>query len=433
MRYAWLLALLFVVLAGCRPPRAAVDTRTTVTWMVPVTWLRPATEKLVADFEREHPAIKVRLMWVPAMQYQTKFKILAAAGQPPDLVETGDVWAAYMLPFLMDISDLVERDRHEIDLDDFYPQVLDACRHQGRYYFLANSLNLSLLYYNKTIFTAAGVPFPTDRWTWDDYLAAGQRLTQRGPGGQVETWGSDLVGGWWGEWLIYVRQAGGRLFTENLDCCLLDTPESLAGLRLYNGKVNQWGFAPRPGHGPSNGFASGRLAMLYGGHVGAWRTYNAIPNLDWDIQVLPIGPAGRRGGEIAMGAYGITKGCRQREAAWTLLKHIVSKPAIREHVGHGTLSVRKSVASEVLLDPARRSSPHNIQAVYAQLPYAEPIPRSPDYIEVALEIIQPEIDLMIQGEITPEEAGQRATLAANRFLAVVGSRRPTAVTGESQP
>jgi multiple sugar transport system substrate-binding protein len=417
-----LVAAALSLAAGCAR-RADPDPRPLVTWMVPVKWDRPHIEALVRRFEAAHPDIRVKPMWVPATQYQTKFKTLAAAGQAPDLVECGDVWIAYMLPFMRDVSDFVARDAAEIQLDDFYPEVLKACQHEGRYYFLASGMNVSLLYYNRTLFDRAGVAYPTDTWTWDDYLAAGNAIMKLPDAGRGGVWGADLMTGWWGEWLIFVRQAGGRLFNDDLTECLLDRPEAIAGLHMYIDRVYKHRFAPESGFGPNNEFASGKLAMWYGGHTERWKTYNAIPGLDWDIQVLPIGPAGRTGGEIAVRAYGITRTSRHPEAAWELMKFMVTPDNLREQIKLGHLPVRKSLAEEMLNDPARTACPKNLAAVYRQIPYALPLPRSTDYIELSLSIIQPEVDRMIAGDLTPEEAARNATVAANRFLKVLGSRR----------
>jgi|APTNR8051073442_1049403.scaffolds.fasta_scaffold00293_11 multiple sugar transport system substrate-binding protein len=415
-------ALSALLLTGCGPKPDA-DPRPLVTWMVPVKWDRPHIEAMVRRFEAAHPEIRVKLMWVPATQYQTKFKTLAAAGQAPDLVECGDVWIAYMLPFMQDVSAFVAADAEEIQLDDFYPEVLKACQHEGRYYFLASGMNVSLLYYNRTLFDRAGVAYPTDTWTWDDYLAAGQAIMQLPDAGKGGVWGADLMTGWWGEWLIFVRQAGGRLFNDDLTECLLDRPEAVAGLRMYMDRVFKYRFAPESGFGPNNEFASGKLAMWYGGHIERWKTYNAIPGLDWDIQVLPIGPAGRTGGEIAVRAYGITRTSKHPEAAWELMKFMVSPENLREQIKLGQLPIRKSLAEALLTDSSRTACPKNLAAVYQQIPYALPLPRSTDYIELSLSIIQPEIDRMIAGDLTPEEAARNATVAANRFLKVLGSKR----------
>ena len=416
--------LVLLPLASCTKssPTDQYKGKAKLTWMVAVNWLRPATEKLVADFEEKNPDIKIDLIWVPQMHYQTKMKTLAAAGQCPDIIYTGDVWVAYMLPFLMDLTDLVERDAKEIDLDDFFPQALDACRHDGRYYFLSNGMNVSMLYYNRKIFDEAGVKYPAADWTWEDFISAGQKLTRKGSDGKVDIWGCDSVTGWWGEWLIYVRQSGGELFNRELTKCLIESPESIRGLKIYYDKIYTYKFSPAPGRGPSSGFAGGKMAMLYGGHVATWKDYNAL-GLDWDVQMLPKGPAGRKGGEIAMDAYGISKTCKEREAAWKLLKFIASKENIREVVKRGALSVRKSVAQEVLLNKSSTARPYNIAQVYEAIKYAVPIPRSPDIIEISIDIIQPDIDRMILGELTPEETARHAAESANRFLKVVGRRK----------
>ena len=407
--------------AGARTADDAGD-KTPLTWLVRLGPLKASYETLAASFQQENPDIALRLIWVPAGQYQTKFKTLAAAGLAPDVFNTGDVWVAYMLPFLLDLTDLVARDRDEIDLDDFFPEVVAAMQHKERYYFLATHLNVSLLYYNKTLFDEMNIAYPTADWTWEDYVKVGAALTWVRQDG-TKIWGSDMLTGWWGEWLIFVRQAGGRMFNDDCSRCLLDTPEAIRGVQFYYDKVYKSGMSPRPGYGPATRFASGMMAMVWGGHMNYWRTYNQIEDLQWDIQILPRGPVTRKGGEIAVGAYGINKQSRHPEAAWRLVKHLATPEAVAEEAKFGGFPTRKSVADELLLGPGRNARPATVQAVYAQLPHAHPIPRSPNYIELAIEVIQPEMDRMLQGELTPEQACRRAAAAANRFIDVLGSRR----------
>lgn len=409
--------------AGRQPPAGEQYGAMPLTWLVPISSRKSACEAMAAEFRKRHPEINLRLIWVPPAQYAIKFKTLAAAGQPPDVFDTGDVWVAYMLPFLLDLTPWVERDAAEIGLDDFYPAVLEATLYDGRYYFLPHSMTVSLLYYNKDAFDRAGLAYPSDQWTWDDFARAGRAMTVRDAAGQVTQWGCTSVDGWWGEWLIYVRQAGGQPFSGDGRHCLLDSPEAILGLGFFHEKVYRNGFAPAPGQGFPGGFAGQRYAMVLGGHVGDWRTFNAVTNLNWDVQVLPVGPAGRAGGEMALGAYGISRRCRHPEAAWTLLKFLVSHDTIEKEARAGALSVRRSVADRILFAPGRRMAPHNMDAVYAQLQDARPIPRLPNFIEVALNVIQPEIDLMMQDRQTPERAARCAAMAANAFLETLAPGR----------
>ena len=67
-------------------------------------------------------------------------------------------------------------------------------------------------------------------------------------------------------------------------------------------------------------------------------------------------------------------------------------------------------------DPGRKGRPQNLAAVYRQLEFSLPIPRHPNFLEIMLQVVQPEVDRMVLGELTPEEAGRRAAAAVNAFL-----------------
>ena len=422
-----LLVLLFVLPLGSACDRqdvANAGAPVEVVWMVGVGPDRPMFERLLARFHELHPDIRVSPMWVPGSQYQSKLKTLIAAGKAPDLFWSGDVWVAYELPFLADVTDLFERDRVEIDPDDFYPELVAACRYDGRQLLMPRWFNVALLYYNRKLFEDANEPHPTAQWTWDDYLAAATRLTRRAANGRdVEIWGSTITTGWWGEWLIYVREAGGNLFSDDLNACLLDSPEAIAGMQFYYDKIYRHRVAPGPGKGSDYGFMSGKVAMELGGHTGNWIALNQISGLDWDIQVLPAGPVTRRGGEVAIDSFGISRDSKVREQAWEFVKFLSSKESAREHLRSGYLPVRKSVVAEMLAGTNRPARPRNIMAAYEQLKYAVQVPRSPDYIEIALEVIQPDVDRMLDKQLDVAATCRTAARSANRFINVLGASR----------
>lgn len=425
MRLLFLLVLCHgLLLLGCGGGQAREDAegRTTVNWMMATDLSRPLIEELVEEFESRNPDIHINVIWIPAVQYQTKFKTLVAAGQAPDLFYCGDVWIAYLRPFTADITDLVERDAEEIGLDDFYPELLEACRHEGRYYFLPRWFNVSLLYYNTRIFDEAGIDYPSADWTWADYRDTAIALTKRDERGRVVQWGSDVELYWWGQWLPLLRQSGGEFFDEETGRSGLDSPEAIRALKFYRDTIFEYKFSPSPGFRPQNGFAANNMAMAYGGHLGWWLTYRQIEQLEWDIAPLPEGPATRDGGELAVDAMGISRDSPVREEAWEFMKFIVSRHSIHEHYKLGYPPVRRSVAEETLLagEPGSRpEAPQNAEVLYDSLKNARPIPRHPNYIEIALDIVQPEIDLMLDRGLSAEETARNASRAANAFLEVL--------------
>jgi multiple sugar transport system substrate-binding protein len=400
------------------------DGRTEISWYMLITPFRDHYEAQVAAFERTHPHIKVHIFWVPGSEYNVKLKTLAAAGQLPDLFYNGDVWVSYLLPFTRDITALVERDAEEIALDDFFPEIRRAMQLEGRHYILAEQINLSLLYFNRELFKAAGVPEPTEDWTWDDYVRAGQALTRPGTPDEPGVWGSSRVEGWWGEWLIYVRQSGGNIFTEDGRRCVLDSPEAINGLRFYLEKSSNYGISAPAGFEPVNGFVNGRVAMIVGGHVSHWLNYNQMDGLDWDVQLLPVGPVTRTGGELAISGYSVNKTSPHPEEAWALAKFLTRPAAIAPIVARGGLAVRRSIAAAQIRDARPEDHPRNLAVAYRQFQYGESIPRHSHYIEIMLQIVQPEIDRMLLGEFGPEEAGRRAAAAVNAFLATFDPNAP---------
>lgn len=415
-----------LLFAGCARRAEVAPGKTKVTWMMGMDVVnKPMIDDLVRMFEEKHPDIDLEMMWVPGgQQYHTKLKTLTAAGVPPDLFWCSDVHATYMLTSLADITEFVERDSEEMLIDDFYPELLNACRREGRYYYLPRYFNISLLYYNKDLFDEAEVSYPSKDWTWEDYIEAAKKLTKIGPDGRVSQWGTNIALGWWGEWHILVQQAGGSFFSPDLRKCRLNSPEALQAFQFFYDKIHKHKVSPMPGFGPSSpGLASKQMAMDFGGHTGLWPVYRRIDGLHWDIQLIPRGPKTRAGGEVAVDCIGIARDSKNIEAAWQVLKFLVSRESIRRHVEQGYLPVRRSVARETILagEPGSRpQDPQHTEVVYEALKYSKPIPRQPDYIEIALEIVQPEIDLMLIGDLTPEEAANRAVRAVDSFIETLG-------------
>jgi multiple sugar transport system substrate-binding protein len=407
-----------LALGGCTSLQGKVnDSQHHVVFLYPIEDDRPMVERLIARFELLHPEIQIEVRAVPGNQYEAKIKTLVAAGEPPDVFVCGDVTFPYLRPFVADLTDLCKRDAKEIDFNDFYAGVRKAFTIDGHIYFLPQAYNVSLLYYNKKLFRESSVAFPSADWTWSDYAKAGRELTKRESDGQVDQWGSTITTGWWGEWLTLVHGAGGDFFDPRITTCTLDTPQALQGLTFYRDTIYKLGFAPAPGEGATTGFRSNTFAMEFGGHTGNWKSYRQIPDLEWDVEALPKGPSGRRGGELSLTALGVSKSSVERVAAWQFVKFMSSKESIEAFARFGYPAARKSVASMPFY---AAQPPFNKAALERAMESAEPDPDSPDFMEIALDLVQPEIDEMLSEDLPTRDAALRATRAANSFLKAQG-------------
>lgn len=401
--------------AAAETPAAAENVEGTVTICMESakkSWMEPFAEA----FMEKYPNIKVEVLWDKGES------TLIAANQAPDILKSGDIHVSGSKNLLLDLTPYLERDAEEVNPDDFFPATLEGLKVDGKQLAMPTSFNVSLLYYNVDLFDEAGLAYPTNDWAQADFVSAGQALTVQEDGKFVQ-WGCATELGWWGEWLIHVRQAGGDWMSEDGTTCVLDSDEAIKGLEFFYNKTNggSLGFAPGIADDALGGFAAGKVAMNYGGHTGNWASYNAVEGLNWDIAELPEGSVQKAGAEFAIEGYAISKDTKNAEAAWTFLKYFTGYEGAKLMSELGYPCCRQSVADELLAVPVEeRGCPKNLEALYSAIDDAMTLPRNPEFTNCTLTIVQPIIDLMLEGQLTPAEAAKEAAAQANDYLALNG-------------
>ena len=80
----------------------------------------------------------------------------------------------------IDMQPLADADP-DFDLSDVYPNMLGLSRVGGEgLYMIPSSYDVVTMYYNKTMFDKAGVAYPTDRMSFEDFRALCEKLTVPG-------------------------------------------------------------------------------------------------------------------------------------------------------------------------------------------------------------------------------------------------------------
>ena len=191
-----------------------------------------ANQELIAEFEREHLGIKVRLQNVPgSKEAMQKLQTMMAAGTPPDVMS---LHGAYYYPFaskgtLADLEPFIQQDP-DFDLADFYPGLVKVSRWEGTLFSLPRYTSVYTLIYNQALFDAAGLAYPDPQkpWTWDEYLAAARKLT-RNPETPTGSWGVYID--FWGSRVFpWLWQNNADLMNEDRSQCVIDSPEAIEAL-----------------------------------------------------------------------------------------------------------------------------------------------------------------------------------------------------------
>jgi multiple sugar transport system substrate-binding protein len=226
-----------------------------------------ALEALMVDFHEAHPEIRLRLKAQPADRLTTTIEDLANG------VDVVGVWPgceAVSAQLFLDLLPLVDSDS-EFRLDDFYPVAVAPYQSQGRLWALPHELQAYMLFYNKKVFDAAGLPYPTAGWSWDDLLATAKQLTQAAA--TPPRWGLGLHFSDWTA-LPMLLAAQGQACTYRTeasdvqDSPRLDTPALAGGLQWTLDLARVYQVMPEPsldfvtfGEG-SERFQNGTVAMV---------------------------------------------------------------------------------------------------------------------------------------------------------------------------
>ncbi|HET7560559.1 MAG TPA: extracellular solute-binding protein [Limnochordia bacterium] len=143
---------------------------------------------VIQRFNASHPDIVVKDL--PSgtgggSDYVEHLTALRASGESPDVFYGSTDKLGFIINgWALDLSALINRDRSELALDQFFNGSWEPLTKGGKVYGVPLTLTPQLLYYNKDMFRASGLALlPTDwndtTWTWDVFLADSKKLTQQ--------------------------------------------------------------------------------------------------------------------------------------------------------------------------------------------------------------------------------------------------------------
>lgn len=151
---------------------------------------------LIEEFQADNPGVTVEITDIPEGDYMTKIDTALLAGEPPDLGFVYD--SRWMISgAFLDLTASLEQEG--INIDDFNAGVMSTCMYEGKVYCIGTYTGAVLMYYNKDVFDAAGVPYPssTEPMTIDEYAAMIAQLSNHAEDINERIWGGDIGAGYW--------------------------------------------------------------------------------------------------------------------------------------------------------------------------------------------------------------------------------------------
>jgi multiple sugar transport system substrate-binding protein len=282
--------------------------------------------QIVADFEKASPNITVKVEVSDWESYWTKLKTLLAAKTPPDMFAIdAPLYLDYQSKgVLLNLQPYL--DKNPGMLDGLYPQTLQAYKTQQGYFGLPRDFQTIVLFYNKSMFDAAGMAYPNADWTWDDLRAAAKKLTLVDSAGKTTQYGFsfdmwDMEPGWSEALWSY----GGDILNADHTKTLIGDPAARTAWQLlYDMTFVDKSVPDSTASGQYGGdtFLAGVSAMTPLGH---WVVPGyADAKLNFDAAPMPKGPAGRFTSVNSAG-FVIASGSKHPAQAFEFLKFVLSK------------------------------------------------------------------------------------------------------------
>lgn len=168
------------------------------------------TNKVISLFEKKYPNIKVEVEFANFDSYFEKMSIQAASNSLPDVIRQDYLYLAQYArkDLLLSLDDMVESKM--IDLTDVNKVNLEGGIVDGKLYGINVGNNSLVLIYDPSAFDKAGVPKPTDKWTWDDYEKAVTEINQKAGVKGAAHLATDMD--WVNVFQVFLRQYDKKLF-----------------------------------------------------------------------------------------------------------------------------------------------------------------------------------------------------------------------------
>ena len=258
----------------------------------------PLDQQALAEFKRLHPHIDVLYEPNPGRQYEEKILTALAADEPPDvfLLDSKLIPTFTNKKILIDLNLYVQE--LGIDTTLWFPNVLNIARKGDALYAFPKGFTPLMIFYNKDLFRASHLPFPTSEWTWEEYLSIAGKLTKDFDGnGETDQFGT-AFSNYYYFWIVWVWSTGSDVVDPNGRTAVgyLNSERTESALQFLIDLQRTHKVAPNTGtwvQSEKTGintqlFLNVKIAMMMDGHWRLPRYLNLVEEGKLEIGVAPI-------------------------------------------------------------------------------------------------------------------------------------------------
>lgn len=244
---------------------------------------RTFIEKLIPEFEKEHPNIKVKVEKAPYEQFDSKLQTLIAGGKSPDVTSHygyGGFAEYYNKDMLFDMTDLIKEDGFKASDYNIPDDLMKIYTVKDHTYGIPVNMYVTLMLYNKDMFDAAQLSYPPSdyedkSWTFAAMVEKAKKMTVVSDNIAKTQYGVDFT---WAERDMRPLYFGAEPYSEDTwtnggvpSETHFDSPEVIAAYQklfdlIFKDKVSpnsEWSKSVAGQNGDP--FVAGKIGMSIGG------------------------------------------------------------------------------------------------------------------------------------------------------------------------
>jgi multiple sugar transport system substrate-binding protein len=312
----------------------------------------PAEDSLVQSnlkkFEQLHP--NIHLTWDAITgDYPTKMRANVASGSVPDVFYLSpDMSSEYISAGkLLNLSPYMARDH--VSANNYYSALMSpfTCT-GGKVFGLPKDWSSLGVFYNKQMFKAAGIPFPSANWTWSDMQKDAAKLTKNA-GSSNAVYGISLSADA-SRWGAFLFADGGTMLNKAGSQATFNNSAGVNALNYYDSFLkNHTGVLPTQVGAPWNGdaFGKAKVAMTVEGPWLIPYMTSTYPSIQYGIAPMPTAPTGKKADLIFTNAWSAYSGTKYPDAAWELIKYMTGQTVQKTQLDAGfALPTIKGLAND---------------------------------------------------------------------------------------
>lgn len=312
---------------------------------------------MIEAFEKAYPNVTIKWTSVPD-GYEDKLKTRLISGDVPDIINASTAAYFRMLAssdFVAPLDDFIAADSN-FNINNYPEKLLSAFQVGGKTYALPKDNCPIVLYYNKDIFDAAGVAYPSDTWKWEDLRTAAKALTKDTSGsGNTDQFGFScrtdaLV---FDPTLMNGYGAPGLCNFNAGDKVTLTDPRNVEAFKFLQNiyVVDQSAPSLAAQVNEIELFTSGKLGMLIG--VSFYIPNIKGANMNFGIAEVPLGIDGKRSESLFTSGFAIYSKAENKELCWQAISFMSYGEGnkILGSTGFGFPATSPAQYSDVFLTP----------------------------------------------------------------------------------